>query len=397
MPGVFISYRREDTGGAAGRLYDRLRAHFGSDRVFRDVDTIAPGDRFDRAIDERLARADVVVALIGRDWITSANADGVPRLHAPDDFVRLEIVTALNRGIPVIPALFGNARMPRADELPPELAPLVRHQAIEIDDPDFHDDVSRLIALLEPKVRPGLPRARTGWSRRALAMAGGTLAASLLLLAAYVVATGRLATTSASNAGSSAGGSAASAAASPTPGPGETAPRQAGANPIALRSATAVLASADVRAFIIRHGFFSAASNPAGAGIAHDYRQEVREGWPVVADRATDLLWDHGGSGRIVQGGRDGAEAYVRELNAKRAGGTGDWRLPTLEEAFSLMTAEAHEELHVDPVFARGAPFIWTADDDPDGRGWVVYYFDGAAAPERLAFNAYVRAVRTGR
>jgi hypothetical protein len=179
-------------------------------------------------------------------------------------------------------------------------------------------------------------------------------------------------------------------------GESETAARLAGAG-TTLSSATAVLASADVRAFIVRYGFFSAVSNPAGTGIAHDYRQEIREERTVVADRATGLLWDQSGSGRIVQGGRSGAEGYVQDLNATRAGGAGDWRLPTLEEAFSLMAAEAHGDLHIDPMFARGAPFIWTADDDPDGRGWVVYYVDGGASAERLEFNAYVRAVRTER
>ncbi|MGH7505191.1 MAG: toll/interleukin-1 receptor domain-containing protein, partial [Longimicrobiales bacterium] len=169
MSGIFISYRREDTGGAAGRLYDRLCDRFGSGRVFRDVDTIAPGERFARKIDEKLAGTDVLIALIGREWITSAGEDGRSRLHDADDFVRLEIGTALRRGIPVIPALVENAQMPRAEELPADLAPLAQCQAIEIDDAAFHEDVGRLISVLVPRVGPEESgRESPGWRRTAV-------------------------------------------------------------------------------------------------------------------------------------------------------------------------------------------------------------------------------------
>ena len=396
MPGVFISYRREDTGGAAGRLYDRLCAHFGSGCVFRDVDTIAPGDRFDRTIDERLAMADVVVALIGPEWVTSSDVHGRARLHEPRDFVRLEIATALRRDIPIIPALFGNARMPRADELPPDLAPLASRQAIEIDDPDFHEDVSRLIALLEPKVRRDASPVEPRRFRRAAAIGAGATAAAVLLIVA-TVAMGRIGFGPGGGPGpGDPGGSGSTMPTSAAGATGRGSNASSSSSPITLRSATTVLESSDVRAFIIGHGFFSS-SNPAGTGIAHEYRQQVREGWPVVVDLATGLVWEHGGSGRIVQGGRAGAEAYVRALNEERAGGADAWRLPTLEEALSIVAPDPHEDLHLDPVFARGAPFIWTADQDPEGRSWVVYYLDAITSPERPEFNAYVRAVRSER
>jgi hypothetical protein len=146
-------------------------------------------------------------------------------------------------------------------------------------------------------------------------------------------------------------------------------------------------------------------SNPAGGGIAHDYRQTVLEAFPVVVDDPTGLTWEQSGSGRIVDGGRDGAEAYARALNERRAGGYTNWRLPTLDEALSLMTPERNAEFHLDPVFAASAaPFIWTADSwapapgeaaGRAARGWVIYYLDGLIAPETVAFNAYVRAVRS--
>jgi serine/threonine-protein kinase len=86
----------------------------------------------------------------------------------------------------------------------------------------------------------------------------------------------------------------------------------------------------------------------------------------------------------------------VRALNGQRFAGYDNWRLPTLEEALSLMSAETRGEFHLDPVFdAHGAPFLWTADHDAEGRGWVVYYLDGFASVSNPTFNAYVRAVRS--
>lgn len=126
MAGIFISYRREDAAGDAGRLYDRLSEHFGRDRVFRDIDTIQPGGRFSRVIDEQLARCNVLIALIGRRWLSEADTEGRPRLEDPDDFVRLEIATALRRDVTVIPALLDKAEMPRSAALPPDLRPLPR-------------------------------------------------------------------------------------------------------------------------------------------------------------------------------------------------------------------------------------------------------------------------------
>jgi hypothetical protein len=378
MPGVFICYRREDTGGAAGRLYDRLCAHFGSGRVFRDVDTIAPGDRFDQRIDERLARADVLIALIGREWMASTDAEGRVRLHAPDDFVRREIATALARHIPVIPALFGNAPMPRADELPSDLTPLARCQAIEIDDADFHDDVNRLITVLEGKIRPDeSSRASTRRSRVAATLGFVALAGAVLLA---LVVLGRGAGWRPSVTGGT---------------DSEAATRSSAPDVIALRSEPTTLTPEEVRATIVEHGFFSTVTNPGAKGIVHEYAQEVREGWTIVVDRATGLTWEHGGSGRPLPG-RAGAAEYVSGLNDRRAGGFDGWRLPTLEEALSLLTPEAHGDFHIDPAFAASdAPFIWSADDEAEGRGWVVYYVDGFASIESTGFNAYVRAVRS--
>src|SRR5687768_11736852 len=110
MPGIFISYRREDTIAYAGRLFDRLRSHFGGRaHVFMDVDTIQPGEDFIEKIEQTVASCDALIAVIGKQWLSTANEQGQVRLADPEDFVHLEIHTALERQIRLIPALVGGA------------------------------------------------------------------------------------------------------------------------------------------------------------------------------------------------------------------------------------------------------------------------------------------------
>ena len=151
MGGVFISYRRDDTAGYAGRLYDALAAHFGRDLVFIDVDSIRAGDNFVDVIDRWIASSSVVIVLIGKAWLNSAGPHG-RRLDDPHDFVRLEVASALRQKIPVIPVLVGGAKMPPPDDLPAPLAPLAQINAIEIFDQLFRDSVRHLIDALRPFV-----------------------------------------------------------------------------------------------------------------------------------------------------------------------------------------------------------------------------------------------------
>jgi hypothetical protein len=148
MSRIFLSYRRDDTSGYAGRLYDRLHQHFGDD-VFMDIDQIAPGEDFVEVLERTLSSCEVVVVLIGRQWLTLADAKNNRRLNNPNDFVRLEIETTLQRKIRVIPALVQGATMPDASELPESLASLTRRQAIDIGDANFHHDTGKLIRVLE--------------------------------------------------------------------------------------------------------------------------------------------------------------------------------------------------------------------------------------------------------
>lgn len=146
MTSLFISYRRDDGAGHAGRLYDRLSARFGDEQVFIDHYDLLPGQDFPSAIESHLARADVVLALIGPRWVEARDARGQLRLAQADDFVRRELLAALASGKHVIPVLIGGARMPSAAELPAELAALSRLQAWELRDARFDDDLNALLA-----------------------------------------------------------------------------------------------------------------------------------------------------------------------------------------------------------------------------------------------------------
>jgi glycerophosphoryl diester phosphodiesterase len=144
---VFISYRRQETAWPARQLYDVLVAELGADRVFKDVDDIEPGDDFVERLQSAVGSCQVLLALIGPQWLTVTDAKGTRRLDDPEDFVRLEVETALDRDdVRVIPILVDNAKMPTPQELPRGLAALTRRQAVEIDPVNF--DTRRLLRVL---------------------------------------------------------------------------------------------------------------------------------------------------------------------------------------------------------------------------------------------------------
>ncbi len=145
---IFINYRREDSSGHSGRLFDALSGHFAG-RLFMDVDTLEPGVDFVEAIEQAVGSCEVLIVVIGREWLTVKDAAGQRRLDDPADFVRLEVETALERKIRVIPVLVQGAPMPRAEELPPSLARLARRNAIEISDARWVYDVDRLARTIQ--------------------------------------------------------------------------------------------------------------------------------------------------------------------------------------------------------------------------------------------------------
>ena len=153
---IFVSYRREDTAYPAGWLYDRLAERFGIAQVFKDVDSIEPGDDFTEVIANAVGSCDVLLALIGDRWLTATNSAGKRRIDNFDDFVRLEIEAALARNIRVVPILVSEVSMPGVNDLPPSLAKLAHRQALELSPNRFNTDLSRLLSL-DPPVNCGEP------------------------------------------------------------------------------------------------------------------------------------------------------------------------------------------------------------------------------------------------
>jgi formylglycine-generating enzyme required for sulfatase activity len=139
---VFISYRRDDSAGHAGRVHDRLEREFGPDLLFMDVDAIPLGVNFIKVLREEVAKCDVLLALIGPNWLNR-------RLDNPSDFLRIEIATALQRDIPVIPILLDGARMPKAAQLPKDLEELAVRNGLDIRHASFRSDMDRLIRGLK--------------------------------------------------------------------------------------------------------------------------------------------------------------------------------------------------------------------------------------------------------
>ena len=182
MSGIFICYRRDDSSGFAGWLYERLHQHFENDSLFMDVNTIDIGEDFVEAMQRAISSCDVLLVLIGPQWVSNRNASGYRRLDDPQDYVRLEIETALSRNIRVIPVLLQGAPMPRPDELPDALQALTRRQAFHLSQTNAQADVDRLIQEIETLKYPG--KGRPNWPKRII-IASATVA---LLVITMIVA-----------------------------------------------------------------------------------------------------------------------------------------------------------------------------------------------------------------
>jgi hypothetical protein len=149
--GVFISYRRDDAPGYTRALYEALEKHFGAAQVYMDVDAIKPGVDFVEALEAALASCHILIAVIGEKWLNASN-DRERRIDDPHDFVRMEIATALKRDIPVVPLLVEGATMPLAEDLPSDLKPLARRNALAISHARFSGDLARVVAAIDETV-----------------------------------------------------------------------------------------------------------------------------------------------------------------------------------------------------------------------------------------------------
>ena len=170
--GIFISYRRDDTAAQAGRLYDHLSERFGEDLVFMDVEAIAVGTDFTKSVIEAVSGCQVLIVLIGRNWLIVTDSKGRRRIDNSDDWVRVEVEAALQRDILVAPVLVDGAALPLADDLPLSLQPLIRRQALELTHAGFRSQVKVLIAAIEKAYRvaqdQGTVGTVTGWRLKLL-------------------------------------------------------------------------------------------------------------------------------------------------------------------------------------------------------------------------------------
>ncbi|MGH7451775.1 MAG: TIR domain-containing protein [bacterium] len=149
-----------------------------------------------------------------------------------------------------------------------------------------------------------------------------------------------------------------------------------------------------VQQMLREKNFYAIDWNPSGKGITHKYESVERHGAALVIDHATGLTWQKSGSENYMP--FEDAKAYVQQLNAKKFGGCNDWRLPTLEEAMSLMEPKKHGDLYLDLIFDCEQRWIWTADKESAWRAWCVGFFSGGCGRHGIGDDIYVRAVRSG-
>jgi len=154
---IFINYRRQDSEGYVGRVYDTLLQHFARGDIFMDVDSLKPGVDFVEALESAVAACDVLLAVIGPHWLSASDDAGNRRLDQWNDFVRIEIASALKQKKLVIPVLVGRATMPQAEHLPDALAELVRRNAIEVSHQRFGFDMERLIETIKGTLSAKVP------------------------------------------------------------------------------------------------------------------------------------------------------------------------------------------------------------------------------------------------
>jgi hypothetical protein len=185
---IFINYRREDSIGTAGRLHDRLAGTFGRDNLFMDVDNIPVGVNFEEYLKSQVAACDVVLSVIGPNWLNAKDETDQRRLDKPDDFVAIELAAALARDILVIPVLVDGTRMPKANELPASLKPFALRNAIQVRNTNFGSDAEQLITKMREALALGRPERTQGLVL--LSFNASLMATFLLNLGVFLAALG---------------------------------------------------------------------------------------------------------------------------------------------------------------------------------------------------------------
>jgi hypothetical protein len=183
---VFISYRREDTGSAAGRVYDRLSRLLPKSNLFFDVDTIGGGEDFVQRIESEIGRSDVALVFIGDKWLEPRSGKG--RIWEPDDFVRAELRAALARPMLILPILVAGARMPKPEQLPEDVRAVALKNALPLRHESFDGDTESIVgAVLGISTKDRAWDNKGSLKRKTVYGIGGAIAASLLMLTAALL------------------------------------------------------------------------------------------------------------------------------------------------------------------------------------------------------------------
>lgn len=249
MRPIFISYRRQDSEGEAGRLFDDLKSRFGEKFVFMDVEALEYGRDFRKELEDSVAGCGVLLAIIGKSWLEARDSEGNLRLNSPEDFVHRETAAALQRDIPVIPVLVRGAVMPRADQLPEPLKNLAFRNAVELTHARWSSDLNLLVQALQRTLAveapPAHPAPKPRLSRNTM------IAAGAILLLTVVVIFGSLLGHKTSDAPASAPIAAGTSTPANGPSPDKDAAVRAGSTPARLSSEdpsrTAAVAIPDAR------------------------------------------------------------------------------------------------------------------------------------------------------
>ena len=151
---IFINYRKDDSSWNALALYNELLKYFPKESIFKDFNTIRPGDDFVESIQRALSNCNVLLVVMSKNWLEVKDKHGNRRINDPDDLVRIEIATAIERNIQVIPVLFDNIPMPTNADLPDNLKSLPRRQFVEIETTRFEADVKKLADAIKELMPP---------------------------------------------------------------------------------------------------------------------------------------------------------------------------------------------------------------------------------------------------
>ena len=154
---IFINYRKDDSSWNALALYNELQKYFPKEILFKDFNTIRPGDDFVESIQKALSHCNVLLVVMSKNWLEVKDRNGNRRISDPDDLVRIEIATAIERNIQVIPVLFDNIPMPTSSDLPDNLRSLPRRQFVEIETTRFEADVKKLADAIKELIPTDTP------------------------------------------------------------------------------------------------------------------------------------------------------------------------------------------------------------------------------------------------